>query len=152
MGKRGNPNIAKYRFTTESARKAQQKGVEVRAIRYSMFKSVRSIIETTAPDDLVNDKIAKFWSMRGVPRNKITPMMAELTPTYANAIASGDIQILERLYRLFGLAFDSNREHNINDSVGDTEEKSFEINYIVDGVKQEPPQLIECEQVEQNGL
>lgn len=147
-----NPNIKNCgkstRFNSETAKVASRKGLEVRLMKYNTFKTVRSIIDTTAPDSMVNDKIAKFWAMRGISRIRITPMMAELTPTYANAIAAGDINALERLYRLLGLAFDSTREHNTNEAMGESEEKSFEINYIVDGVKQEPQQQIECEQVD----
>lgn len=144
--KGGNPDLKPY--TSEKAREAQKKSVESRKKKYAMFKSVRAIIETTAPDSIVSDKIRDFWAKHGVSRDKITPMLAEITPIYANAVAQGDIMVLERVYRLLGLAFDSSKEHNISDSVGETEEKSFEINYIVDGQKQEP-QMIECEKVEQ---
>lgn len=114
-------------------------------MKYAMFKSVRAIIETTAPDSIVSDKIKDFWEKHGVPRAKITPMLAEITPIYANAVAQGDMATLERIYRLLGLAFDSSKEHNITDSRGEDEEKSFEINYIVEAAK---PQQIECEKAE----
>ena len=132
--KGGNPDLKPY--TPEKAREAQKKSVESRKKKYAMFKSVRAIIETTAPDSIVSDKIRDFWAKHGVSRDKITPMLAEITPIYANAVAQGDIMVLERVYRLLGLAFDSSKEHNISDSIGETEEKSFEINYIVDGQKQ----------------
>lgn len=146
MARRGNPNLKP--LTSEKAREAQKKSVESRKKKYAMFKSVRAIIETTAPDSIVSDKIRDFWAKHGVSRDKITPMLAEITPIYANAVAQGDIMVLERVYKLLGLSFDSSKEHNISDSIGETEEKSFEINYIVDGQKQEP-QMIECEKVEQ---
>lgn len=132
-------------LNSETAREAQKKSVEVRRMKYAMFKTVRTIIETTAPDSMVSEKIKDFWAKHNVPRNKITPLMAEITPIYANAINSGDMATLERIYRLLGLAFESSKEHNITDSRGEDEEKSFEVNYIVDGVKQEP-QKIEYEQ------
>ena len=132
-------------LNSETAREAQKKSVEVRRMKYAMFKSVRAIIETTAPDSIVSDKIKDFWEKHGVPRAKITPMLAEITPIYANAVAQGDMATLERIYRLLGLAFDSSKEHNITDSRGEDEEKSFAINYIVEDSK---PQQIECEKAE----
>lgn len=132
-------------LNSETARAAQKKSVEVRRMKYAMFKSVRAIIETTAPDSIVSDKIKDFWQKHGVPRAKITPMLAEITPIYANAVAQGDMATLERIYRLLGLAFDSSKEHNISDSRSEDEEKSFEINYIVEAAK---PQQIECEKAE----
>ena len=79
---------------------------------------------------------------------KITPMMAEITPIYSAAIRDGDLVALERIYRLLGVTFESNKEHNINVSVGNTDDKPFEINYIVDGIKQNP----EMVEVKQDGL
>lgn len=145
--KGGNPDLAKYRFTSETARKASLKAAKVRNERHSTFRSVRAIVERTAPDTIVTAKIEDFWEKHNVPRVKITPLMAELTPIYAKAVSTGDILVLERIYKILGITFDSTREHNTNDSVGEEQEKSFEINYIVDGTKQEPLQ-IECEQVE----
>lgn len=129
----------------------------VRRIKKDTFKAASLITDTRAPDEMVTASVEKFWKMRNVDRDSITPMMAEVTELYARAVyndkeepmsLSERIAVLERIYKLFGIAYDSNREHNASKRNESDEEKSFEINYIVDGVKQEPPLRIECEQVE----
>lgn len=137
--KGGNPELAKFRFTSETGRKAAEKSHESFRRRFSAFAAVRPIVDEAAPDSMLPPPVIDFWKKHGVEKSKITPLMAELTPIYANAIRDGDIQVLERVYKLLGLSFESNREHNINLSVGNLEDKPFEINYIVNGDGQESP-------------
>lgn len=136
--KGGNPDIKQHQFNSETAREAAYKSAEARRRKYSAFSAVRPIIDEVAPDEMLPESIVTFWRKHGVERDKITPMMAEITPIYASAIQAQDIAVLERVYKLLGLTFDSNREHNINVSLGNKEDKPFEINYIVGGQKVDP--------------
>lgn len=129
--KGGNPELKKFHFNSETAKAAQKKSTESQRKRFSVFSKVRPIIEETAPDSILTDNIVNFWAKHGVEREGITPMLVEITPVYAQAIKDMDFAVLERIYRLLGIAFDSNREHNINVSVGNVDDKPFEINYIV---------------------
>ena len=154
---RGRKDICKDAkpFTKESSRLAN----EIKRIKRNTFKSASKITDSQAPDEMVTKDIERFWKMRNVKREDITPMMAEVTAIYAKALYDKEepmslierITILERIYRLFGIAYESNHEHNASEKNSEGEERSFEINYIVDGIKQEPPLRIECEQVESNG-
>lgn len=123
--KGGNPDLVKYRFTSgsERAKKAQIRSVEVQKQKHSVFKTVRAIVDDPAPDSIVNDAIIQFWKMRGIPRSKITPMMAELTPIYAKAVREADMFVLERIYKLLGLAFESTKENNVNIALSNAEDK-----------------------------
>lgn len=147
-GKKGNPNINQInvstRITKETAKEYQRRSADSRKRNCSAFAAVRALIDEQATPSLLPDGVVKFWETHCVPREKITPLMAEITPIYAAAIREGDIVTLERIYRLLGLTFDSNKEHNINVSVGNKDDKPFEINYIVDGIKQNP-EIVEPE-------
>ena len=152
MGKVGNPRINKTnvstRITKDNAREFQKRSAESRKRNCSAFAAVRALIDQQATEQLLPDPVVKFWAAHCVPKDKITPMMAEITPIYSEAIRQGDLVALERIYRLLGVTFESNKEHNINVSVGNTDDKPFEINYIVDGIKQNP----EMVEVKQDGL
>lgn len=141
----GNPRIVEFskktRFTKENAREMNRRSHEAQRRKASAFASVRALIDETAPAEMLPAPVVDFWKKHGVERDSITPLMAEITPIYAAAIRDGDMGTLERVYRLLGVTFDSNREHNINLSVGNTDERAFEINYIVNGEK------IEAEEV-----
>ena len=121
--KGGNPDLVKYRFTSEKAKIAQKRSTEVQKQKHSVFKTVRSIVDDPAPDSIVNDAIIQFWKMRGIPRSKITPMMAELTPIYAKAVREADMFVLERIYKLLGLSFESTKENNVNIALSNAEDK-----------------------------
>ena len=111
--KGGNPDIKKFCFTPETARKAAQKSRETRKQKAAQWRSVRSLIDSTAPVALRTAGVIEFWKAHGVDEKEITPMMAEITPIYADAIKNHDIDALERIYKLFGLAFDSTKEQNL---------------------------------------
>lgn len=149
--KAGNPKINEInkstRITPEKAREYQRRSCEARKKNCSAFAAVRALIDEQATPTLTPEPVIKFWEAHCVPRDKITPLMAEITPIYSAAIRDGDIVTLERIYRLLGLTFDSNREHNINVSVGNRDDKPFEIKYIVDGIEK-APEIIEAETVQ----
>lgn len=141
-------------FDSKRAKRAGVLSGIVKRIKKSTFKATSAITDTRAPDEMVNKTVEQFWKMRNVERDDITPMMAEVTGLYANAVYNNKdepltlmerIAVLERIYKLFGIAFESNKEHNENERKEGEEEKSFEINYIVEE-RREPPNLIECEQ------
>lgn len=140
MNRFGNRDIntvnKSTRFNSETARIANKKSHEAKRRKCSAFNAVRPLVDETAPVAMLPDGVVKFWENHGVSRDSITPLMAEITPIYAAAIKEGDIGTLERVYRLLGLTFDSNREHNINVSLGNKDDKPFEINYIVNGQKE----------------
>lgn len=141
--KGGNPDIVKYSFRKGESRcaEAAKKAHESRARHFSAFQSVRSIVETAVPAESLNESIVSFWKSRGVEKENISPMMAEIAPIYADALKNHDIAVLERVYKLLGLTFESNREHNINVSLGNKEDKPFEINYIIGGKKVDPNEI-----------
>ena len=152
MKKVGNPRIndtnVSTRITKENAREYQRRANEARKKNYAQWKSVQVMVNETAPDALLPAPVVDFWAKHGIERDRITPQMAEITPIYAAAIRDADFATLERIYRLFGLTFESNKEHNVNVVVGNKDDKPFEINYIVDGIKQNP----EMVEVKQDGL
>lgn len=138
--KRGNPDIVelgkKTRFTAKSAAAAARKSNEVQNKRRSMFASLRALTDKPVSDKaLLTPSVVKFWVNRGIDDDAITPIMAETTAIYADALRNGDLDALLALYKLYGLTYESNREHNVNLSVGNAEDKPFEINYIVNGKK-----------------
>ena len=126
--KGGNPDLVKYRFTSgsERAKKAQIRSVEVQKQKHSVFKTVRAIVDDPAPDSIVNEAIITFWKMRGIPRSKITPMMAELTPIYAKAVREADIFVLERIYKILGLSFESTKENNVSVALSNADDKPLQ--------------------------
>ena len=152
--KGGNPDLAKYRFTSgsERAKKAQIRSVEVQKQKHSVFKTVRAIVDDPAPDLLLNDNIVLFWKMRGIPRSKITPMMAELTPIYANAVNKADIFVLERIYKILGLSFESSKEQNVNVALSNADDKPLKHDIsgglAIEFIEVKPEPVEENEQVE----
>ena len=116
-GKRGNPNIAKTQFNSERAREAARRSAEVRREKSNTFKTAKALVDGEATKDMLNDSVVKFWAMRGVPKNKITPMMAEIAPIYNDAVRNHDMATLERVYRLFGVMFESDKENNVKVSL-----------------------------------
>lgn len=113
MAKRGNPNITKYSFTSETARAAASKSHLSQKKKASMFKAVRALIDDEAPSEMLKDGVVRFWEMHGVKKEQITSMMAELTPIYVDALNNHDLDHLERIYKMLGLTFDSTKEQNI---------------------------------------
>ena len=124
--KGGNPDLVKYRFTSESAKKYSGMAAEARKRKYSVFATVRSIVDDPAPDAFINDAVVQFWKLRGITRSKITPMMVELTPVYAKAVRDADILVLERVYRILGLAFESTKENNVNVALSNADDKPLQ--------------------------
>lgn len=149
--KGGNPDLKPY--TPEKAREAAMKSAEVRRAKASTFRAVRAIVDSCAPNSIVSDKIADFWEKHGVKRKDITPMMAEITPIYANAVAQGDMSTLERVYRLLGISFESNREHNVKVSLENADDKPLKhdisgcLEITFEEVKPEPVEENEQEKV-----
>lgn len=137
--RRGNPKIAeagrKTRFTSENAVENAVKSNQKQAAKRNTFASAQGMIDLPASEEYLTPSVVKFWADRNVPKENITPMLAEITPIYADAIRNRDLATLERIYRLLGLTFDCRREHNINLSLGNADDKPFEINYIVNGKK-----------------
>lgn len=119
--KGGNPDLKP--FTSEKARAAGKRSGEVRNKKASTFRAARAIIDTAAPDTIVSDAIADFWAKHGVNRDDITPMLAEITPIYAKAVKDADMATLERVYKLIGISFESNREHNVKVSLENADDK-----------------------------
>lgn len=150
--KGGNPDLVKYRFTSEKAKLAQKRSTEVQKQKHSVFKTVRSIVDDPAPDSIVNDAIIAFWKMRGIPRSKITPMMAELTPIYAKAVRECDMFVLERIYKLLGLSFESTKEQNVTVALSNAEDKPLKHDIsgglAIEFVEVQPEPVEENEQVQ----
>lgn len=113
MAKRGNPNIRKLAFTSETARAAAKKSRISQKNKCSMFKAVRALIDDCAPKVMLKEGVVRFWEMHGVEENQITSMMAELTPIYIDALNNHDLDSLERIYKMLGLTFDSTKEQNV---------------------------------------
>ena len=103
----------RYKFTPEAARRAGKRSAEVRREKGQTFKTAKALVDAQASDDLLNPAVVKFWAMRGVPKDKITPMMAEIAPIYNDAVGKKDMATLERVYRLFGVMFESDKENNV---------------------------------------
>ena len=150
--KGGNPDLVKYRFTSESAKKYSGMAAEARKRKYSVFATVRSIVDDPAPDSFINDAIVTFWKLRGIPRSKITPMMVELTPVYAKAVKEADILVLERIYKLLGLAFESTKEQNVNVALSNAEDKPLKHDIsgglAIEFIEVKPEPVEDNEQVE----
>lgn len=103
----------RYKFTPEAASRAGKRSAEVRREKGQTFKTAKALVDAQASDDLLNPAVVKFWAMRGVPKDKITPMMAEISPIYNDAVVKKDMATLERVYRLFGVMFESDKENNV---------------------------------------
>lgn len=119
MAKRGNPRIKEIGFkqNPEKARAAAKRSAEVRREKANTFKTAKALVDAQACDDLLNPAVVKFWAMRGVPKSKITPMMAEIAPIYNDAVGKKDMATLERIYKLFGVMFESDKENNVKVSL-----------------------------------
>lgn len=149
--KGGNPDLKP--FTPEKARAAGKRSGEIRHKKASTFRAARAIIDSCAPNSIVNDKIADFWIKHGVNREDITPMMAEITPIYANAVAQSDMATLERVYKLLGISFESSREHNVKMSLENADDKPLKhdisggLSITFEEVKPEPVEENEQEKV-----
>lgn len=139
MKRRGNPDINRInmgtRINSANAKEYAERANAAKRRKRMMFASLRKLVDERAPDEMLPDGVVEFWRRHGVPRDEITPVMAETTAMYADAINARDFATLERIYRLYGLTFESNREHNINVSVGNQDDRPFEVRYIVDGVE-----------------
>lgn len=144
--KRGNPNgnphineiNQKTRFTSANAKAFAEKSHEARRKKKLMFQSLRALVDEQAPEEMLPPGVVEFWKRHGVPKDSITPIMAETTPIYADAINARDLPTLATLYRLYGVTFESTREHNVNVAVGNAEDKAFEIKYVVGGKEESP--------------
>lgn len=124
--KRGNPHIEKNFWDKEKAREMALRSHEARTKKKELanaFKATRSLVDFAAPKELVNESIMEFWKRRGVARDRITPLMAETTPMYAEAIAQKDIKTLKIIYELYGVTFESNKEHNVKVSLSNDDDK-----------------------------
>ena len=149
--KGGNPDLKP--FTPEKARAAGKRSGEIRHKKASTFRAARAIIDSVAPDKIVSEKIRDFWEKHGVGRDEITPMLVEITPIYANAVAQGDMATLERVYKLIGISFESSREHNVKVSLENADDKPLKhdisggLSITFEEVKPEPVEENEQEKV-----
>ncbi len=141
MKRKGNPHINEInkgtRITSANAKEYAERARESRRRKKLMFQSLRSLVDERAPDEMLPDGVVEFWKRHGVDKDSITPIMAETTPIYADAINNRDLPTLATLYKLYGVTFESTREHNVNVAVGNAEDRAFEIKYIVGG-KEDP--------------
>lgn len=141
--KGGNPDIRKYSFDSERAKAAAAKSRESRKQKAAQWRSVRSLIDSTAPVELRSPAMVDFWKKHGVDEKEITPMMAELTPIYADAIKNHDLDSLERIYKLFGLTFDSTKEQNLKVAFENPLEQNISGGLSVEIVERKPEPIEE---------
>ena len=141
--KGGNPDIKKFCFTPETARKAAQKSRESRKQKAAQWKSVRALIDSTAPVDMRPKPLVDFWAKHGVDEKEITPMMAEVTPIYIDAIKEHDLDKLERIYKLFGLTFDSTKDQNLKVAFESPLEQNVSGGLTVEIVEKKPEPIDE---------
>ena len=139
--KRGNPKINEInkgtRISSANAKEYAERANAAKRKKRLMFASLRKLIDERAPDEMLPDGVVEFWRRHGIEKDEITPVMAETTGIYMDAINARDFPTLSQLYRLYGVTFDSNREHNVNLSVGNQDDKPFEIRYVVNGTDED---------------
>lgn len=137
--RRGNSRIneinRKTRINSANAKEYAERANASKRKKRLMFATLRKLVDERAPDSMLPDGVVEFWKRHGVERDEITPVMAETTGIYADAINARDFGTLERLYRLYGIHFDSSREHNVSVSLGNRDDRPFEVRYIVDGAE-----------------
>lgn len=115
--KRGNPNIKECnkatQFTSETAKAAQKLSIVSRMKKANLFANVRPMVDYSVPEEKLNQSIIDFWAARNVDKEHITPILADITPTLAEAIANHDWATMHDIYKFLGLSFESTRDHNI---------------------------------------
>lgn len=115
--KRGNPNIREVAkgtyFTSERARECALKSVEAKRKKANIFANVRPMVDFCVAAEKLNQSIVDFWEARNVPKECITPVLADITPTFAEAIANHDWSTLHDIYKFLGLSFESTKEQNV---------------------------------------
>lgn len=135
----GNPNLAEvgkeHRFTpgpdgtgAEAARKKAERHRE----KTLAFKSVRKYAHNPVPEEKLPEGVAKFWELRNVPREEITPMMVDITPLLSAAIKDLDLPSVLSIYRMLGLTYDSARTTYENQISNEEEGKKMELVYVVE--------------------
>lgn len=126
MTKRGNPHIEKNYWNSDKAKEMAKRSHEARTKKKelaSAFKALRALVDKAAPKELLTEKVVEFWRIHGVARDQITPLMAETTPIYADAISNRDIKTLDMLYKLYGISFESTKEHNVKVALSNDDDK-----------------------------
>lgn len=142
--KGGNPDIKKFCFDSERAKLAGKKSAESRKRKASQWFAVRALIDSTAPADLRVPGIVDFWKKHGIDEKDITPMMAEVTPIYVDAVKDHDLDKLERIYKLFGLAFDSTKDQNIKVAFENPLEQNISGGLSIEIVEKKPEPIDEA--------
>lgn len=146
MAKRGNPNISAlgkqhaFKKGDSKAKEASRKGLEARKKKACLFANVRPMVDFALPSAKVNEKLAEFWESRNVPRDKITPVLADITPTFVEALNNRDWNTIHDIYKFLGLSFESTRDHNIKVAFENELETKTELSgeMVIQFVEQKP--------------
>lgn len=139
MNRAGNPNLAEagreHRFTSgpdgtgaEAARKKAERHRE----KTLAFKSVRKYAHNPVDEEFLNDSLVKFWGMRNVPKEEITPMMVDITPLLSEALKNRDLPSVLSLYRMLGLTYDSARTTYESQIENEEQGRRMELVYVVE--------------------
>lgn len=146
MAKRGNPNISAlgklhaFKKGSTKAKEASRKGLEARKKKASLFANVRPMVDFAMPASKITDKMAEFWESRNIPRDKITPVLADITPSFVEALNNRDWPTIHDIYKFLGLSFESTRDQNIKVAFENELETKTEISgeMVIQFVEQKP--------------